>query len=63
MPDSCPECVHRDVQPASESRNGDRITHGYRCPACKHRWSTARHLPAYSELHNRGTKGRTAQAA
>lgn len=51
MTDSCPNCCHRGITPTDERRRGDRIAHGYCCPACGHTWATARHLPSYSELH------------
>lgn len=53
MTDSCPNCVHRGVEPLDERRDGDQITHDYHCPACGHGWFTSRYLPAYSEIHNR----------
>lgn len=49
--DSCPSCCTRGVQPVASRRRGDQVAHGYTCPACAHSWATARHLPAYSELH------------
>lgn len=58
MTDSCPNCVHRGVEPTGERREGDQITHDYVCPNCGHEWFTGRYLPAYSELHNRrGNQG------
>lgn len=47
MTDSCPNCCHRGVTPVASKRRGRQIAHGYCCPACGHRWATARHLPAY----------------
>lgn len=63
MTDSCPNCCHRGITPTAERRHGDQITHAYQCPACGHTWATARHLPAYSELHAAAERRRTAACA
>lgn len=63
MTDSCPNCVHRGVEPNGEQRDGNQITHTYRCPVCRREWFASRYLPAYSELHNRRSTSATRPAA
>jgi transposase-like protein len=42
MTDSCPNCCHRGIDPASETSSGQQITSRYRCPNCGHTWTTNR---------------------
>jgi transposase-like protein len=49
MTDSCPRCQRPGIAPAVTRRRGNRVVHGYQCPACRHTWATTRDLTAYPD--------------
>jgi transposase-like protein len=45
--DTCPQCLTRDVAPATSRCDTQQRTDRYRCPACRHTWITRRDHAAY----------------
>lgn len=49
MTDTCPNCLHPAVEPASSRTDGPQHVDRYRCPRCTHGWITRRDTAAYGD--------------
>lgn len=49
MTDNCPRCCRPGIRPAASRDRGTEIVHAYRCPRCRHTWTTSRRRDAYRE--------------
>lgn len=47
--DTCPNCLHPAVPPATTRCDGHQRTDRYRCPHCRHTWITRRDTAAYRD--------------
>lgn len=60
LTDSCPKCLRRGIAPVAVRSRGAATVFGYRCPSCRHVWTTSRLRSAYPTLTEPATTERSA---